>query len=70
MIISVFKTSIEEKDIINLSPALNKLGRLSKWNTDLEDCDNILRVESYVDIAVEIKSILSIQGFLYEELED
>lgn len=70
MIISVFKTSIKERDIINLSPALNKLEDLSKWNTDLEDCDNILRVESYDDIAEKIISILSKQGFLCEELED
>ncbi len=70
MIISVFKTSINERDIINLSPALNKLEGLSRWNTDLEDCDNILRVESYDDIAEEIKSILSKQGFVCEELED
>lgn len=70
MIISVFKTSIKERDIINLSPALNKLEGLSRWNTDLEDCDNILRVESYDDIVEEIKSILSKQGFVCEELED
>ena len=70
MIISVFKTSIKERDIINLSPTLNKLDGLSRWNTDLEDCDNILRVESYDDIAEEIKSILSKQGILCEELED
>ena len=70
MIISVFKTSIKEIDIINLSPTLNKLDGLSRWNTDLEDCDNILRVESYDDIAEEIKSILSKQGILCEELED
>ncbi len=70
MIISVFKTSIKEKDIIDLSPALNKLEGLSRWNTDLEDCDNILRVESHSDIVEEIINILSTQGLQCEELED
>jgi len=70
MIISVFKTSIQEKDLIYLPSVLNKLEGLSKWNTDLEDCDNILRVESQDDIAEKIKSILSKQGFLCEELDD
>lgn len=70
MKISVFKTSIKEKDVINLSPALDKLEGLSKWNTDLEDCDNILRVESSDDLAEDIKSILSKQGILCKELED
>lgn len=70
MVISVFKTSIEERDIISLSPELNKLNGISNWNTDLEDCDNILRVVSHDDMAEEIKSILSKQGFLCEELVD
>jgi len=70
MIISVFKTSIKKKDIKYLSPALNNLQCLSKWNTDLDDCDNILRVESYSDIAEEIINILSTQGLQCEELQD
>ena len=70
MIISVFKTSIRENDLVYLPTVLNKLEGLYKYNTDLEDCDNILRVESYDDIADEIISILSKQGFLCEELED
>lgn len=70
MIISVFRTSIEERDILNLSPELNKLNGISDWNTDLEDCDRILRVVSQDDMALEIISILSKQGFLCEELED
>jgi hypothetical protein len=70
MIISVFKTSTRKKDIINLSPVLNNLGGLSKWNTDLEDCDNILRVESHSDIVEDIINILSKQGLQCEELED
>jgi len=70
MIISVFKTSIKEKDIINLSPALNKLQDLSRWNTDLDDCDNILRIESHSDIAQKIINILSTQGLQCEELQD
>jgi len=43
--ISVFKTNIEAKDIIILSSIFNKIPSIQKWNTDLEDFENILRIE-------------------------
>ena len=70
MTISVFKTSIQEKDLTMLPILLNGLKELTQWNTDLEDCDNILRIESNMDIANNIINILSKQGFYCEELED
>ena len=70
MVISVFKTSIEEGDLVNLETSLNIVDDLVSWNTDLEDCDNILKVESEKNIAEKIKSILAKQGYLCEELED
>ena len=70
MTISVFKTSIQEKDLTQLLSLLNNLEDLRRWNTDLEDCDNILRIESNKDIANKIIRILSKQGIYCEELED
>ena len=70
MIVSVFRTSIGPRDIALLSTIFDKIHAIHKWNTDLEDCDNILRIESCKDIADSIISILSEQGFHIEELED
>ena len=70
MIVSVFRTSIDPSDIANLSSIFDKIHAIHKWNTDLEDCDNILRIESYIDIADSIISILSEQGYHIDELED
>ncbi len=70
MIVSVFRTSIRPRDIAFLSTIFDKIHAIHKWNTDLEDCDNILRIESYKDIADSIISILSEQGYHLEELED
>lgn len=70
MIISVFKTSIREKDLLRLPSLLNNLEDLKRWNTDLEDCDNILRIESNKDIAENIVRVLTTQGIYCEELED
>ncbi len=68
----VFKTNIENlKQAESMRPALNSLMKENdKWNFDLEDCDNILRVES-LSIAIEaIQSVFSAKGYQCEELPD
>ena len=46
-IVSVFKTDIQKQELNRLIPALNSLSKIIRWNTDLEDYDNILRIESH-----------------------
>lgn len=70
MNISVFKTSIQEKDLKKIENALIKISGIKRWNTDLEDCDNILRIESNKDLSNEIIKTLAKNGFKIEELED
>jgi hypothetical protein len=67
----VFKTSINHKQEIKvLKPALNRLITNSgHWNFDLEDCDNILRVETHRVTSSAVASLLHLHGFLCEELE-
>lgn len=66
----VFKTSVSNKTHIKtVQPFLNKLvTQQDYWNFDLEDCDNILRVETQVLNAGFICEILQNQGFYCEEL--
>lgn len=44
----VFKTSVAEQlEILSLQAVLDRItGYQGQWNFDLEDCDNILRVEA------------------------
>ena len=43
----VFKTSVKTKVAINkFARELNNLPFITKWNFDLQDCDNILRIEA------------------------
>ncbi|MBC8769266.1 hypothetical protein H4O18_14815 [Arenibacter sp. BSSL-BM3] len=68
--ILVFKTSVSKKrQIKTLKPVLNNLiTKNDYWNFDLEDCDNILRVETQ---AVQVDSVIRIlkkHGFYCEEL--
>ncbi|TDW47291.1 hypothetical protein EV144_105310 [Flavobacterium sp. 270] len=47
----VFKTSVDTKSKLESAViVLNNLLPSIKWNFDLEDCDNILRIESEIEI--------------------
>lgn len=66
----VFKTSINHPGEIRiLKPDLNRLiTKKGYWNFDLEDCDNILRVETHKVKATSITNLLNNHGFVCEEL--
>ena len=65
--IFVFKTSVKyNKEIKSLSKSLDQFG---KWNFDLEDCDNILRVEADVSLSKSILNFMHQKGYCCEELE-
>jgi hypothetical protein len=69
--ILVFKTSVSnQNDIIRLSLQLNNIIRNGKWNFDLDDCDNILRVESTLNTPHVIINLLNEHAFECVELED
>lgn len=68
--IYVFKTSVKtENDIKKLKPKLDNLVSNIKWNFDLEDCDNILRIESCEILTDTIVSLLKAFSFECEELD-
>jgi hypothetical protein len=67
----VFKTSVcKQTDISKLKVHLDNVIKNGKWNFDLEDCDNILRVESKENVTEVIIDTLNKQGFECAELED
>ena len=59
IIISVYKTSISSEDINHLKIVLNNFTKISNWNIDLEDWENILRVESQFSVENKIISLLN-----------
>jgi hypothetical protein len=68
--ISVFKTSVKTKKHIKIiSPFLNRLTEIMKWNFDLQDTDNILRIESDIELVKDVKDLLKDKGFYCEELK-
>jgi hypothetical protein len=67
----VFKTSVcNQTEISKLKVHLDNVIKNGIWNFDLEDCDNILRVESEKNITKTIINLLNKHGFECVELED
>lgn len=66
----VFKTSvIKRNQVKRLRPLLDRLMEGNgTWNFDMEDCDNILRVEAHQLSPAAISCVLRLHGFLCEEL--
>lgn len=69
--ILVFKTSVTStEDAASVEPLLNQLLPGSQWNFDLQDWENILRVESEKYAASEVVNALNTAGYYCEELPD
>jgi hypothetical protein len=67
IMIYVFKTTVDSKSKLESATAiLHKLLPYALWNFDLEDCDNILRIDSEAEIS---ESILKNDIFDCIELE-
>ena len=68
--IYVFKTTVQSQIFIEkLRPHLSKILPQSTWNFDLNDCDNILRIDSKENIVLKVINLLNTFNFDCEELE-
>ena len=68
----VFKTSVTTPaEVVKIKPLLDKLIQQGeRWNFDLQDCDNILRMETKACDASRIIHVLNIAGYDCTELQD
>lgn len=70
MEVLVFKTSVSKRTQINkVKTLLRAIPAINKWNFDLEDCDNILRIVADNLSPRQIESVLQMAGFDCQELE-
>lgn len=72
MNILIFRTDIStQKEVKRVKPLFNERSNISQWSIDLEDIDNVLRLEVSDDVKEEdIISLVETCGFLCEELPD
>ena len=68
--IFVFKTNVSPDDLESLQPLLDKHLPNSKWNFDLDDCDNIFRIDSQLQISETVIKLIQDNGYECEELPD
>jgi hypothetical protein len=70
MEVLVFKTNLTDPNRIHdVETSLDVHPNIYKWNVDLKDCDNILRIEANDLSGKEIENLLSKAGYYCEELE-
>ena len=71
MEILVFKTNLyNARCISDVETALNFHPLIFRWNVDLNDSDNILRVVSSSLTGTEVEHLLLQEGYYCEELAD
>lgn len=69
MEILVFKTNLRfKKNLDQISPQMQKLPGLQKWNVDRHDVDNVLRIEASGLSPRTVETLLKDVGFYCEEL--
>ncbi|MFT3683065.1 MAG: hypothetical protein QM791_22590 [Ferruginibacter sp.] len=69
MEVLVFKTNLTTHCVSRISHHLDAHPHISRWNVDLQDCDNILRIETEQLQGSEIESMLTGAGYYCEELQ-
>jgi hypothetical protein len=70
MKVLVFKTNLRFKKQINaVTPHLNNLQGVARWNVDLDDKDKVLRIESVDLCPRSVEATLQQAGYFCEELQ-
>ncbi len=71
MEVFVFRTGVEKQEQIkNIAPHLNSLRGVYKWSFDLDDHENILRIEAVGISPDDIETALLRANYFCEELPD
>jgi hypothetical protein len=70
MEVLVFKTNLRFKKQINaVTPHINNLHGVTRWNVDLYDKDKVLRIESQDLSPRKVETTLQQAGYFCEELQ-
>jgi hypothetical protein len=69
MQVLVFKTNLTDTHCIRqVEPYLEAHPHIHRWNVDLHDCDNILRIETEQLKGNDVENIIAKAGYYCEEL--
>jgi hypothetical protein len=68
----IFRTDIKsKKKIKSLKSIFNNHSDIIKWSVDLEDIDNVLRIEATTNLSEgDVIDLIEIKGFYIKTLSD
>jgi hypothetical protein len=70
MEVLVFITNVKKPEQVSkIKPLLTAVPAILNWNIDLDDCDNILRIEAGDISPRDIELLLQRQGYNCRELD-
>ena len=72
MELHIFRTDIKsKKKLKSIKPVLNNHTDILTWSIDLEDIDNVLRVEARTNLSEEeVINLVQVKGFYIETMAD
>lgn len=71
MNILVFKTNLHNSELVDQArTVLQTIPGIQRWNVDMHDCDNVLRIEAGTLSARSVETLLQQAGYYCEELQD
>jgi hypothetical protein len=71
MDILIFKTNLNKPEHLNrVQPVLQNIPGIKRWNVDMQDCDNVLRIEATELSPRSVEAVLQNAGYYCEELQD
>lgn len=71
MNILVFKTNLHNPELVDQArTVLQTIPGIHRWNVDMHDCDNVLRIEAGELSARSVEDQLQQAGYYCEELQD
>jgi hypothetical protein len=71
MEILVFKTNLDNPELVKrVKPFIQNMPGISRWNVDMQDCDNVLRIEAIALSPRSVETVLQEAGYYCEELQD
>ena len=71
MDILIFKTNLNNPELINQAiPFIQNIQGIKRWNVDINDCDNVLRIEATELSPRSVEAVLQNAGYYCEELQD
>ncbi len=71
MDILIFKTNLNNPELISRAkPVIQNIRGISRWNVDMHDCDNVLRIEAVALSPRSVEMVLQDAGYYCKELQD